>query len=121
MENINAPKSGIAFEATLGQLIASFFLIFVLLILPIAGYEYLSGEQNTGSREVYTQASLNTNQGSVAGVSTVKAQSNSLTTKTAETVAIVSSSSTLIIVIGVIFLIISILLASTLIYDFIKV
>lgn len=120
MENINAPKSGIAFEATVGQLIASFLLVIILLVLPIAGYEYLSGKRLQETKEVYTQQTLHqaNEQGSVAGISTAKAQQDS---SPAESVAIVLSSSTLLITIGVVFLTISVILASSLIYDFVKV
>ncbi len=123
MENINAPKSGVAFEATIGQLIASFFLVIVLLVLPVAGYEYLSGNHFQNSGEVYTQQRLDeTNgQGNVAGISTVKAQQNSTTASAVESFAIIFHSSTLLITIGIVFLVISVILASSLIYDFVRV
>jgi len=110
-------QKGIRLNATFGQFLSVIFLIIVLFVLPIGGYEYLSDKQ-----EVYTAQTQNpgssTGEGRVAGISTSKVQTS--IESTGDTFEFLAGSTTLVIAIGIILLTIALTLSGSLIYDFWK-
>lgn len=122
----NVPK-GIKIEATFGQWVSVLFLIVIMFVLPVGGYEYLSARYKTSDAGAYTSQSLEENeiqeegaaqQGSVAGISTVNAQST--TEGVSETMGFITKSTTLVLGGGVLLVAISFGLGGSLLYDFWK-
>lgn len=84
------PQRGIQVEASFGQILSAVFLIFLLFVLPVGGYEYLNGRVGPEGKEVYTSASvaasdqdfssqsadISESQGRVAGISTSRNSTN---------------------------------------------
>lgn len=111
---------------TFSQFVVFLFLLMIMLVLPILGSEYLKSESTRKSSEVYTASALEqrqekyqkNNSGKVAGITTVKAESNDsgIVTKLDE----ITSSSRAMLAIGIAVLSISLLLTVSLIYDFRK-
>ena len=115
-------QKGIRLNATFGQFLSVIFLIIVLFVLPIGGYEYLSGRYGNDKQEVYTAQTQNpgssTGEGRVAGISTSKVQTS--IESTGDTFEFLAGSTTLVIAIGIILLTIALTLSGSLIYDFCK-
>lgn len=107
---------GVQIEARKSQLIASIVIVFIMLVLPIGGYEYMTRETND-VKEVYTQSAVAERQGEdtgrVAGISTEK-KPNIFT----ETIDIASSSRSVILIVGVVLVVLSVIFSLALLYDF---
>ncbi len=122
MQEDYEPKRGIKFEATSGQSLSALFLIFLMLVLPIGGYEYLSGRLDNSPEEVYTAQTVNqqdtqSTQGRVAGISTAKQSTN---TQLKDTFEFATQSHTLLIAGGISLVSFAIILSGSLAYDFMK-
>lgn len=94
-ENANTQK-GIKFDATFGQFMSALFIVFVLMILPIGGYEVLKSRLAPDQQQdVYTAQNLSEQgtqqEGRVAGVSTVTSLKNGTTVQTSANSDSVSS------------------------------
>lgn len=122
MQEESVPQRGVKFDATIGQIVSGLFLVFIMMVLPIGGYEYINSRIDNSSKEVYTaqavsQQSSSSTQGRVAGISTTKTTNNSGLKDTFE---FALESETLLIIVGVLLITFSVVLTSSLVLDFLK-
>lgn len=122
-ESDQAPR-GVRIEAGFGQIIATVFLILVMLVLPIGGYEYMVHQEESGRADVYTldavqdsDGEMQVDEGRVAGISTTNTSEEKTELPIIDSIPF---NGTLFIGIGLVILVIALMMTFAMIYDFRK-